>query len=68
MLSEWDRKRSVERMQMRHDCFSSGWVELFGLSCCRLPLARRLDSVCVCCYVCMEERELVEMQMNPQKS
>lgn len=36
-----DRGRGGERMQMRPDCFSSGWVELFGLSCCRLPFVRR---------------------------
>lgn len=44
-------------MQMRQDCFSSGWVELFGLSCCRL-FARRLKSLCMCCYACREVKEL----------
>ena len=53
---------------MRQDCFSSEWVELFGLSRCRLPFARHLRSlwlcVCVCCYVCREERELKKLHAN----
>jgi len=47
------------------DCFSSGWVELFGLSCCRRPYARR---VCVCallcaCHVWRKKKELEKMMM-----
>lgn len=34
---------------MSQDCFSSGWVELFGLSCCGLPFARCLDEFVFVC-------------------
>lgn len=35
-------------MQMRQDCFSSGWVELFGLSCCRLLPDEEFVHVLLC--------------------